>query len=68
MESRKPRESTILFASGLPMNEIEQKMQQQIQDFGNMLDQKQGELHRDTLIQMGSKDIGGIGTKKNVID
>jgi|TARA_B110001450_G_C17365355_1_gene377313 hypothetical protein len=33
-----------------------------------MLDQKQGELHRDTLIQMGSKDIGGIGTKKNVID
>jgi hypothetical protein len=23
MESRKPRESTILFASGLPMNEIE---------------------------------------------
>ena len=38
MESRKPRESAILFATGLPMNEIEEKMQEQILEFGNMLD------------------------------
>ena len=41
MESRKPRESTILLESGLPQDEIEQKMQQQILEFGNMLDEKQ---------------------------
>lgn len=42
MESvkQKPRESTLLMQSGMPMNEIEEQMQKQILEFGTFLDQK----------------------------